>query len=72
MLFRHIVLLVHISLQRCENIPLLEKPLAALALKVVQVVVWGAVLVGASGGAGWRNSEIFQLLTEDNYGLFGE
>jgi len=71
-LFCHVVLLVHVSLQRCENIPLLKKPLTALAFKVVQVVVRGAVLVGASSGALRRNSEIFQLLTEDNYSLFGE
>ena len=72
MLFCHIVLFVHISLQRCENIPLLKKPVAAFALKVVQLVVRGAVLVGASRGAFRRDSEIFQFLTEDNNSLFGE
>ena len=49
MLFCHVVLLVYISLQRCEDIPLLKKPLAALALKVVKVVVGCAILVGTSG-----------------------
>ena len=72
MLFGHVVLLVHVSLQRCEDIPLLKKPLAALALKVVQLVVWGAVLVSTSGGTLRGDSKIFQFLTKDNNSLFGE
>jgi hypothetical protein len=72
MLLGHIVLLVHIPLERSENITPLEEVAATLALEVDEGVVRDAGGVGASVGALGRNREVLEFLTENNDGLLGE
>lgn len=64
MLLCNIVLLIHIPLQCCEDILLLEQVPTTLALQLEQLVVREPRVVRARARAARRDSEVFQLLAE--------
>ena len=72
MLLRNIVLLVHVSLEGREDVALLKQHLTALALDVEQRIVSDACGVcGRLAILRW-DSEVLELLAENDDGLLGE
>lgn len=73
MLLRDVVLLVHIPLQRREDVALLHEVLTALALDGEQALVRDAVRVGRGVGPRLgRDGEVLQLLAQHDDSLLGQ
>lgn len=70
MLLRHIILLIHIPLQRSENIPLAHQILPALPLHVQKMFICDPGCVCSNLAIFWGNGKVFQLLAENYDGLF--
>ena len=70
MLFRNIVLLVHIALQRCEYVALVKQILPTTPFQLQQALVGNPVRVCGSAAVFRRDGEILKLFTENNDGLF--
>lgn len=72
MLLGEVVLLVHVALQRGEDVPLVEEVIAALPLEVEQRVVRDTARVGSLLAFLRRDGEILELLAEDDDRLLGQ
>ena len=72
MLLRDVVLLVHVPLERCEDIALVQQKVAAFALQLEQRFVRDTVGIGRRLTVLRRNREVFQLFSENDDRLFRE
>lgn len=72
MLLREVILLVHVALQRGEDVPFVEKVITALPLKVEQRVVRDATRIRCLLALLWRDGEVLKLLAEDDDRLLGQ
>lgn len=72
MLLREVILLVHVALQRGEDVPFVEEVITALPLKVEQRVVRDATRIRCLLALLWRDGEVLELLAEDDDRLLGQ
>ena len=72
MLLSHVIFLVDIALQRCENAPLFEKVFATIALETQHAFVGNSMCIRGSINPLWGNRKVLQLFPQDDDGLLRE
>ena len=72
MLLRYVILLVHIALQCCEDVALMEQVVPALALQIEESVIRDPVGIRGCTAILWRDRKVLELFTEHNNSLLGQ